>query len=142
MLPLKAKLNAATQPFTDASMDGQWDADTQAGRDAEDQNADPLAGTPGHASAGMIQFNRSQQDAATGAGGFNRQWVPLLQSLKNKRVRANPTAPSLMDDPNSTFSQASGPYGDFGTGTGGQVVGGDERLQQALAGLKTKGLKY
>lgn len=39
-------------------------------------------------------FNDGQTDAATGAAGYNRQWVPLLQGLKGKRLGSAPGLPT------------------------------------------------
>jgi len=50
------------------------------------QQADQFA-SPNPAQQGYFNtFNNMQEDAATGPTGYNRQWVPLLESLKGKRV--------------------------------------------------------
>jgi hypothetical protein len=103
----------------------QFDQQRQAQYATEDQNPDPLAGTPGHASPGMMQFNRMQQDAAVGPQGYNRQYVPALPTLSGLRATVgiggagNPR--SLMD----------AGYSDYGTGA--------DDLQSPLA--RSKGLK-
>lgn len=48
-------------------------------------------------------FNDMQTDAATGPSGYNRQWVPLLQSLKGKRLAGGGGLPtSTYADPEHT----------------------------------------
>jgi len=48
-------------------------------------------------------FNDAQTDAATGPSGYNRQWVPLLESLKGKRLVGGGGLPtSTYGDPEHT----------------------------------------
>jgi len=73
-----------TDATTTDELLGQWDRDV----------ADRRAAQPGYAAASpnpaqqkyFDTFNNMQEDAATGPSGYNRQWVPLLQSLRGKRV--------------------------------------------------------
>lgn len=90
---LSSKLNA----------EQQWDADETRRRQTR---------TYGPGDIGQQQyfntFNDMQTDAATGPTGYNRQWVPLLQSLKGKRL----TAPRGVDPapglPTSTYADLEG----------------------------------
>lgn len=70
--------------LTDTSAFDAWDkdvADRRAGQPAA-QFASPNPAQQGY----FNTFNNMQEDMATGRSGYNRQWVPLLQSLKGKRV--------------------------------------------------------
>jgi hypothetical protein len=84
-------LQQSMDPFgANRQLMDQYDAERQAGRQAEDE-APVNAGLVDPAQANYFKtFNRGQEDAATGPGGFDRQWVPLLQSLKGKRFAGAP----------------------------------------------------
>jgi hypothetical protein len=62
----------------------QWDKNVAERRAAQ---AGDASASPNPAQQRYFQsFNNMQEDAATGRAGYNRQWVPLLQSLSGKRV--------------------------------------------------------
>jgi hypothetical protein len=74
-------MNDAT---TNDTLTAAWDRDVAARRatQTEDAFASPNPAQQQYFHA----FNNAQEDAATGPAGYNRQWVPFLQSLKGKRI--------------------------------------------------------
>jgi hypothetical protein len=76
--------NYLTDATTNDELFSRWDKEV-----ADRRAAQPAAqfASPNPAQQGYFNtFNNMQEDAATGRAGYNRQWVPLLQSLKGKRV--------------------------------------------------------
>jgi hypothetical protein len=69
----------------------QFDQRQQARYATED--ADPnLNRGPGYPTSFSNAFNRSQDAGAVGPQGYNRPWVPFLQSIAGARVKGLQTA--------------------------------------------------
>jgi hypothetical protein len=76
--------NYLSDATTNDALFARWDNDVAARR--AEQPAAQFA-SPNPAQQGYFNtFNNMQEDGATGRAGYNRQWVPLLESLKGKRV--------------------------------------------------------
>jgi hypothetical protein len=89
---VSALLKKTGPPRTDQELREAYDEDVRLYRELRDQmqpmNANDIAA---HVNA---SFNDARQDAATGPVGYNRQWVPLLQSLKGKRFVGGGSLPT------------------------------------------------
>jgi hypothetical protein len=73
-----------TDATTKDALIAQWDKNVAERRAAQ---AGDASASPNPAQQGYFHtFNNMQEDAATGPAGYNRQFVPLLQSLQGKRV--------------------------------------------------------
>jgi hypothetical protein len=73
-----------TDATTKDELFSRWDKGVADRRST--QQADQFA-SPNPAQQGYFNtFNNMQEDSATGPAGYNRQWVPLLESLRGKRV--------------------------------------------------------
>lgn len=55
-------------------------------REAEDQATLDMPGDMRAQNNYFTGFNRAQTDAATGRGGYNRQWVPFFEALRGKKI--------------------------------------------------------
>lgn len=80
------------------------EADERQRLEREQQDADyqtqTAAGLPGSIQARLFQqMSNSASDAATGRGGYNRQWVPFFEALRGKKLNVG-----SLDLPTSTYS--------------------------------------
>ena len=119
-LTILGKIGEFGQPIIRKKADDmmqQFDQSQQARYATEDQQlaADPLAGTPGHASQQATQFNRMQDANAVGPQGYNRQQVPFIQDVSGKTVTG------LRGPQDAAVDPQEGPFGPFGAGTGGNM---------------------
>lgn len=91
---LLKKTQGAPAPSTDQQLTDAYDADVQAYRAQPLGDPSRPMSTSDIAARGSQIFNDMRQDAATGPQGYNRQWVPLLQSLKGKRFLGGGSLPT------------------------------------------------
>jgi hypothetical protein len=135
-------------------LQNQYDERRRKQRAEEDQYlSTQTPGGPGMPNSIMAAFNRNQTDAAVGPGGYNRQWVPLLEEMQHKRLGniggglpLSSKGGAVMDDPKSSFNTQQGPFGGFGEDPAmgglpqGEMDAGPplpaQRLKNAVSGLK------
>ncbi len=102
--------NYLTDATTKDTLTGAWDRDVAARRAT--QTPDAFASANPAQQQYFHTFNNMQEDSATGPQGYNRQWVPLLQSLKGKRVNVAgsglPTETYADPDQTGTMTRQSG----------------------------------
>lgn len=109
-----------------------------------DPTTDPL-GIAVQGRARQARFQQAVHGVAPQGPLPDPRWDGYFQAAGEagggRNVSFDPSGSGLANDVRPDHGMVSGPLGYFGAGTGGQQpTGGDERLQHALAGLKTKGL--
>jgi len=85
---------APTMPATDRELMDAYDEDVRQYRATSALDpSQPMSATD-IAARVNASFNDARQDAATGPVGYNRQWVPLIQSLKGTRFVGGGSLPT------------------------------------------------
>ncbi len=132
---LRGLSQAVSGPLTADDVTQQFDQGQQSRYAAED--ADPnLNKGPGYPSSYSNTVNRIQDAGAVGPEGYNRSQVPFIQSVATHKVTG------LGGPQDNQAAPQDGPFGPFGTGTGGNMPNALQPMAGLNMALANKNLKW